>query len=135
LKNYVRTGKALVFTTRMKGHVSAWSDPDNNSAFYYHYRSPKAWARLQWYVSLALPEDKLCEASRFMVYTKETHSWIVNGTKGKGNAKRHPADTKKINLLCYLSELLDDLMCDPDVVRVSSRSAGFESFLFQGKKK
>ena len=70
-----------------------------------------------------------------MVYTKETHSWIVNGTKGKGNAKRHPADTKKINLLCYLSELLDDLMCDPDVVRVSSRSAGFESFLFQGKKK
>jgi hypothetical protein len=70
---------------------------------------------------LALPEDELSEVSRSMVYTKDTYS-----SKGKGNSKRHPADIKK---------LLDDLMCDPDVVRVSSRSAGFESFLFQGKKK
>ena len=45
VKNYVRTGKALVFTTRMKGHVSAWEDPENTITFYHHYRSPQAVVR------------------------------------------------------------------------------------------
>ena len=126
------TGKALDHIARHKGHDVARKDFANTRRFYFIYRG--TWVDLRWYVSLALTKDKLSEASRLLVYnTETTHRWIMNKTTSTSTQKYHPADTKKINLLCYLSELLDDLMCDPTIIRNASESTGFESF-FLGDK-
>ena len=119
-EQWIRSGKAIDIVKRRREHEQQKGNMLQESRFYRTY-SGLRWESLRWYHSLALSSTQ-ASAACAALYMQD--KWEKKLNEAKWGGKRTGKE-RQVDMLCYLSELLDELLMDKQMV--VSDSPGFEA--------
>ena len=119
-KEWVRSGKAIDIVKRRRGHEKDKNNVLLESRFYKTIRC--TWNELTWFQVLALSPTQASAACKALFMDA---AWETKLEKTKWGGPKKTGKERQVDMLCYLSELLDELLMDK--MMVVSDSPGFEA--------